>query len=305
MQWRNPGVVGFACCAILLAGCSRSYNGERLFWKAQQLNAPIVKDLKATTPEQFAKATHAFERVIKEAAGTVWAARAQVAVGSLYSMQKQYGKAREAFALVLQNYNQYQDMCLGARFATARTYEAEKRWEEAVKVYTDIADYHRWTTVGLEAPLYIARTYEQRKQSEEARRAYERAVRRYTNLIPDAPTPELAVQVKGFLILAYQRLGDWEHAVQTLEDLVSTPAGTNRPTVLFSLGSIYQSKLLSPKKAQSAYSTLIQEFPDNPFSKVAKAQLEKMGLPVLTAVNASSATPVVPSATPPVTPVAR
>ena len=275
-----------ALLALLVSGgCSASYNGERLFWKAEQLSQPVIKDPKSATPEQLETAIHAFERVIRTVPGTEWAAKSHLAIASFYGLQKNYPKAREVYGLVLQNYSQFPGHCLGARFAIAKTYEVEGNWEEAAKVYQDIADYHPWSPLGLEAPLYLARTYEQRKDQEAATQAYERAVGRYLKLIPAAPSPEMAMQAKSFLTLVYQRLGRWSEAIRLLEELAQLPAGVNRPLVLLTLGSIYQMRLNETKKAEEAYTKLFTEFPDHPFGKVAKAQLERLG------VNVSRLTP--------------
>lgn len=270
--------------SLMLSGCSASYTGERLFWKAQQLSSPVLKDPSHATPEQVAGAIGAFDRVLLKAPGTVWAGRAQLAIGSVYAMQQQYSRAREAYALVLQNYHQHQELCLGARVSTAQTYEAEESWEQAEQLYKDISDYHPWTTLGLEAPLYLAAMHEKRDAPDEATHAYERAVRLYSKLIPDAPTPELATHLKGYLALVYQRLGDWDQAIKVLETLATTTTEANRPLVLLTLGSIYQSKLHDSEQAEAAYTKLIEEFPEHQFGKVAKAQLERL-------VTSPSATP--------------
>lgn len=271
-----------AILALAASGCSADYKGERLFWKAEQLNAPIVKQPKEATPAQYAKAIDAFQQVVQIAPDTLWAPRAHMAIGKLYVLQIQYEKAREVYALVLQNYNQYKDLCLAARMARAKTYEAEQNWDEAIKVYRDIMDYHAWSQSGMEAPLYIARLYEQRKMTDEATAAYERAVKAYTKLIIGAPSPDLAIHVKGYLVIAYQRLTRWEDAVKTLEDLLSitTAQGMNRPLALMTLGAIYQTKLRDVDKAQSAYAALASEFPEHPLGKAAKAQLTRLGASV-------------------------
>lgn len=264
-------------CALLSStGCSAAYTGERLFVKATELNAPIVKDPKTATPEQMAKAIQAFEVVTQKARGTIWAARAHTAIGSLYAMQKQYDQARAAYASTLENYNQHRELAFASRLAIAKTYEAQDNWEEAVKVYNDVADFYSWTKTGLEVPLYIGSGYAKRQQPEQAAKAFESAVWRYTNLVPNAPNPEMATTLKGYLALAYQQLGQWDKATAALEELESLSSGVNRPLILLSLGSIYQVKLDDLPKAQAAYTKLITEFPDHPLGKIAKARLEQL-----------------------------
>ena len=254
----------------MLTGCSAAYNGERLFSKAAAFNTTLQKD---ATPEQYAEAIRNFEQVTQKAAGTAWAARAHVAIGSLYALQKQYANARQAFGLAIQNYNQYRTLCQSARYAIAKTYEAEQQWDEAVKLYEEIADYYPLTQMGLEAPLYIAAGYTKHQETELAAKAYESAAHRYAKLIPDLPTPEAALTVKGYLVLAYQQIGEWDDAVTLLEEMESAPQQVNRPLVLLSLGSIYQAKRGDAAKAQALYTKLAEEFPDHPFGKIAKARL--------------------------------
>jgi tetratricopeptide (TPR) repeat protein len=262
---------------IAASGCSDSYSGERLFWKAQQASAPIAKDASKATPEQFEQSRRAFQQVIDKSPGTMWAARAQVAIGSLRSLQKDYAGAREAYALMFQNYNQYKDLVLNARVATAKTYEEEKNWPEAVRIYREIEEYHPWSQIGLEAPLYVAAGYQKEGDTGEATRQYERAVKLYSKLIVDAPNPNSAAQVKGYLAQAYQRLGRWDEAIATLQELLQAPEGVNRPLTLLMLGSIYQTKLNDPDKAEAVYTKLLEESPDSPLAKLAKVQLESMG----------------------------
>ena len=95
--------------------------------------------------------------------------------------------------------------------------------------------------------------------------------------------------MKGYLVLAYKRLGQWNDATKILEELVNMPAGTNRPLALLTLGAIYQTKLSNPEKAEAAYTKLVQEFPDHPFGKAAKAQLARMGVSVVPAQTPSPA----------------
>jgi tetratricopeptide (TPR) repeat protein len=262
----------------LLCGCSASYNGERLLWKAQRLSDSIAKDSSQATPEQVAEAVKAFTHVIDQAPGTIWAARAQLAIGSLHALQQAFDQARQAFALVVQNYHTYKDLALKARVATANTYEAEHNWEETVQAYYLIADYHPWSQVGLEAPIALGVMAEKQGKSDEATQRYERAVKIYTKRIPDAPTSEAAAAAKGYLAQAYQRLGQWDQAIATLEELLEAPHGVNRPLTLLMLGSIYQTRLHHPGQAGAFYTQLIQEFPDHAFAKVAQVQLQSIGL---------------------------
>jgi tetratricopeptide (TPR) repeat protein len=274
---------------IMAAGCSASYNGERLFWKAQQLSAPIAKDSATATPEQFASAIEAYSRVIARAPGTMWAARAQLAIGSLYAIQKAYPDARQAYDLVRQNSHSYQELVLMARVGIAKTYEDEAQWEEAIRTYHEIAEYHPWSAVGLEVPLSLSLLYQKRSQPEEATEALERAVRTYTKLIPDAPNPDLRARAQGYLAQTHQRLGQWDQAIAIYNEMLAASSGVNRPLTFLLLGSIYETKLHDTAKAGTVYTQLIEEFPDHNLAKIARTQLEHLGLAA--AANSAAAAP--------------
>ncbi|MBI4342939.1 MAG: tetratricopeptide repeat protein [Candidatus Omnitrophica bacterium] len=277
-------------CLFFTAGCSEAYNGERLFWKAQQVAAPVLKNPAQATPEQFAKSHEALRLVIEKAPGTVWAARAQAGIGGLFVLQKELANAREAYRLVIQNYGQFKDLALNSRAAIAKTYELEQDWPEAIKAYNEILEFHPWSTIGLQAPLYVALIHsKQLQQPDQAAKAYERAARLYEKLIPDAPNPGAAAQAKGYLAQAYERLEQWDRAIAVLNDLLVSPEGVNRPLTLLMLGSIYQTRKNDPQKAGEIYTQLITEFPKNPLSQVAVAQMKHLGLPIPEGVEASGA----------------
>lgn len=283
---------------LLLAGCSADYNGERSFWKAHHLQDSIAKDVKLASPEQISKIIAAYTLVPNKAPGTVWAARAQGMVGSLYAVQKQYEKSRNALAILLREYNQYQDLVLTARLTIAKTYESENRWDDAVKMYQEISDYHPWSTIGMEAPLYVASKYEEQHKPELARSAYDKAQRFYTTHIPDAPTAELGIRAKGYLAQTLERLGRWDQAAKTLEEILQEPKNSNRPLVLLALGSIYQTKMGRPEKAVEMYSQLVRDFPKHPYVKFANAQLEHLHA----VVTPNTSPTITPTTTTPTTP---
>ena len=99
----------------------------------------------------------------------------------------------------------------------------------------------------------------------------------YTKLIADAPSAEQGAQVRLYLALAYQQLGQWDQAINVLQELAKRPTEANRPLVLLTLGTIYQTKLGNPQKAQEMYQTLLQEFPEHPLGQMARKQLEQLG----------------------------
>lgn len=266
---------------MLLTSCSASYSGERAFWKANRLSSAIVKNHEAATPEQFTDAIEAHQRVITEAAGTRWAARSQVAIGSLYGIQEQFEKAREAYALALKNYYDQTDLALTARYATAKTLELEGKTDAMLAMYKEIAEFHPYSPIGIRIPFYLGQIHQKLDHQDEAQRAYERAVDTYIRLAASAPSRASEVEAKGYLALTYDRIGQWDEAAKILNALIDEPEGVNRPFILLSLGGLYENRLKKPEKAEKIYTKLVDEFPEHSMTEQAKFQLENLGLTIL------------------------
>lgn len=272
-----PGVLASALALILGAsGCSASYRGERLFWHAQRLSAPIAANPGQAGPEQFARATEAFQEIVRKMPGTTWAAKSLAAIGSLQAMQQRFGEAMESYHAVLRDYGHERDTCLQTRIALAKLYELQNDWDRALAMYKELAVMHPWSRAALETPLYIGQWYEQHQDPARAEAAYRSAVSSYDRLLQDAPTNELTAQAKAYLALAHQELGQWQQSITILEELVKSPSGSTRPLALLTLGSLYQAKARRPEKAEAAYSVLAEEFPEHPFGKVAKLKLQHL-----------------------------
>ncbi len=280
--------------ASFLQGCSASYNGERLFWHAQRRATQALGSNPAgATSEQFGQAIEAFDRVVRRSPGTAWAARAQLAIATLHAQQRDYVSARQTYDVILRNYGQYRDLGVSARLAIAKLYEVEQNWDAAQDAYWQLAEVSPWSPAGLEAPLYVAATFVKEGRAAEATAVFDKAIKHYTGLIQHAPTPEAVLHVKAYLALAYQRLGRWNEAAAVLEELAKATSGVNRPLVLRSLGTIYETKLHDTAKAQATYQALTEEFPNHQFGQAAKTRLEHLGIAILP--QPSAAAPAAPA----------
>jgi hypothetical protein len=246
-----------ACVAalLLLVGCSADYTAERLYWNAQR-----VRDAAAQDPGQikFDAVQSAFESVIARGGGTVWAARAQLAIGQLWQAQGQHALAREAYQLVVYNYSQYAGMSLEARAAIAASFAAEGRWAEASTAYGELATYHPWSVPGLEAPLAVA-AETARRDPAQAEAAYERAAKRYEQMASQAPTLALRAQAQGYLAVVQHRRGRPDESMRVLEELMTKNASpVNRPLLLLTLSAMARAQGPEAARAAAAYERMVR-----------------------------------------------
>jgi tetratricopeptide (TPR) repeat protein len=250
-----------------------------LFWKAEHRHQDVLKELKAGAPMEPARvapAVRSFEQVAQAAPGTSWAGKAFLMAGHLRKGAGLYAEAREAYQTVLREFSRHQPLSLTARIAIADTYAREQQWDSAAEMYYEIADFHPWSTIGIEAPMTVALLHERQGNAARARQAYQRAAGWYVKLMANAPSPESADRLKAYLAVALQRTGEWEKALELLEDLAQADDKANRPFALLSMGLIYQGRQNNPAKAQEAFTALIADFPDHAYAEVAKEQLRRM-----------------------------
>ena len=197
----NPSLFG-VLIVLAVAGCSPEYSGERLYWYAELAARPVSKDPVKASPEQAADAIKGFEGVIQRAGGTVSAARAQFAVGSLHMMRQEYPQAREAFRLVTRNYGHYRQFAYAARIMLVKIYEAEHDRPGVIAAYKEIISEHPWTAIGIQAPLLLAETAKRQGDNQEAEAALQEAVTHYESLAAKAPSKEAGLRIRGQLAAA-------------------------------------------------------------------------------------------------------
>ncbi len=269
------GMVVLALGLAICSGCGPELTGKRLYMEAKEQLASIQDPAKASK-ELIAKPIQGFERVVQRAPGTVWAARADVTLGSLYASRGEYDRAQEAFARLTKDCGTYLDLCGTARLGIAKIYEAQNRWDQAIAMYDELAKQHPWAGPGLAAPLYVAGLYHDHGDEQAAKAAYERAAQFYVERVPQAPTAALKAQAQEYLISIYQRLHQWDKAIAALQELLQEPDGVDKPRVLMEIAAIYERDLKDASKAQDVYSEIVAKYPEDAMAEGARQRLEEL-----------------------------
>lgn len=263
---------------FVLAGYSKEYRAERLYWYAERAALTVSKDPAGATQRQAADAVRAFQQVVDKTPGAFAAAKAQFAIGSIYAARKQYPQAREAYERVIRNYGgAFESFAYAARVALVRIYRAESNRAAVAGLYKEIMQYHPWTPIGLDAPMLLARDLEEQgaaNMSREVAGAWQFAAEYYTSLADKSPVEASVLAIKGRLAMVYERLEQWENLEKTLQDLAASRERiVNHPKVLLALASVYESKLNEPAKAAELYGELAKNYSGSPSGKAAASHL--------------------------------
>lgn len=267
-----------ALIAFAASGCSPEYSAERMYWHAQRAAEPVSKDPLNATPQQASRAIEGFQAVVDRAGGTSSAARAQFAIGSLHMMRQEYALARDAYKLAIRNYGQYRQFAYAARIALIKAYQALNDRSGALAAYKEIISEHPWTAIGIEAPLLLAESARRQGAAQEAEANLRAAAAHYQRLAGHAPSKEADLRIRGQLLSTYQRLGEWDKAVEILEDLSREKDGVNRPMVLLTMAALYETQLHRQGQARAIYQQLVKDYADQPAGQEAARRLEGLSL---------------------------
>jgi len=274
---RLSGFILILFLSFSIAGCSREYQSERYLYRAAKLAKNIVLAPESAPPEAFNNALRAYELVFEKYPDTLSAKNARIAVGALYMARKENAKARETFKKAMDMYPDDKNILIQARFASARSYENEGLWDNALREYRGIMRDYPDTEMGMSLPMYIAKHYEKEKDSEGAANAYIEAVAYYTDVSEKNRNTVLGYKARYFITLCYLRQENWEGAVGSFERLVMDyPGARTIPASMRMISDISVNKLNDPARAIEIFQKFLAAYPNHPVRVFIQKGLEAL-----------------------------
>jgi len=253
-------------------------NGELLFRNAKALSTNVVNDPKIASPDDLNKSILLYQKVVDQAAGSEWAAKALLTIASLNVLQGKNDQAKLNFNKIINRYHQYEGVTGTALLGLAKLYTEEGDRSKVIEIYERLGANHTWTHTGLGAPLYIAKLYFDNNELEAYHDALIRAAEFYKQNYSSAPTVELRIQAIDYLAGSYEKLEDWEQLLNTLDILMNEKSGVDKPRVMMQIGSLYQYKLDETEKARETYQRLMLDFPLSNLYEEAKARIGEISM---------------------------
>lgn len=278
-------VVSVAIAASLVfsqIGCSSSSednavnSGELLFKNAKALSAKVADDPVNASPDDLNESTQHYQKVVDQAAGSVWAARALLHVASLQMLQGRNEQAKDTFNDIISNYSIHEGLKGSALLGLAKLYGEEENWNEAITVYDRLGREHTWTNYGIVAPLFISKIYLDNNDQTKYQDSLSNAAVFYRDHYKSAPTVEKRIQALNFMTIVYEKLEDWEKMIDALNILDNEFEGVDVERVLMQRGLIYQEKLNDTENARESYERLMRQFPLSTYYEMARARISGM-----------------------------
>jgi len=206
------------CFIACLAGCSRQYSAEKLYWQAEQTARKVQAEKKGTelSSEEIEVIINSYRKVVEKCPLTAPALRAQLIITQAYLSQEEFEKAQQELIKITQD---YRNVAPQARFMVGNIYEQQGDWDKAVIEYEKVMDLYSATTPGLQTPIYIAKHYQEENQLSKAGDAYVEAVRRYKQNINDYSGTSLEPAIRNYLGMTYYHQGKWTDAVDVWQGI--------------------------------------------------------------------------------------
>ncbi|MFH1778032.1 MAG: tetratricopeptide repeat protein [Candidatus Omnitrophota bacterium] len=264
----------------ILTGCSDDqYSAEKMLYYAAKASKKIYMSADAAAPFEYRAAVSAYERIVERFTNTAFEKTAQFKIGELYLLKKEYDTARRELGKLISRYPDDRDVIVKTKFAIAKTYEIEGRWDQALKEFEKIEQNYTDSIQAIQIPIYIAQYYQKQEEMKKAALAYQQAIEKYENIArdnQDTPKAYLANDLIAACLINQQR---WEETVVQLKKIIeSYPkiAGVLRSAAV--LEQIYIQKLKQPQAVLDFYEKFISEHKDEDYelSKILRKRIEKI-----------------------------
>jgi tetratricopeptide (TPR) repeat protein len=203
----------------------------------------------------------AFNRILDSSPDSSSKAEAQMKIGMIYFLKKDYSKAKGELSRVKKLYPREGDLIATCQFLIAQIYENTGEWDRALNEYDWLKINYPLTPEGLEAPLRIA-DYYQRENKGLAKEYFEKGAEHYDGLISkykDKPFVSSIELQKSKLYLLQQ---DWKNSVSSLQRIAGKYPGTNAGlNALLLLWRVYSMDLKDRVKSNEILNQIRADYP--------------------------------------------
>ena len=218
-----------------------------------------------------------YRRFLKQYRNHSLAEKVTLQIGIIHLLQtKNYTQARQWLQRALDRYAGADPPArqAGIKLLIGKTYQNQKQWEPAVKIYREIEQAYPTTSAALEVPLLVWLHYDSEGETEKAQAAFKQALAHYNQLAKASPQTKLAQRAKRYRNFLYGKKGDWKQVLANMdEDIASEKRAELKANWLFEKAVITEKQLQDKTKAIDFYQDFLTRFPNHRLAGVAKTRL--------------------------------
>jgi len=264
---------------VLLSALSfkDNYCAERELWGINRNLIFIASRPESTTDYTINQLAHHYQDFTKKYKGSVYAESAQLMMGNLYSLRKNYSQARLEFQKAI---GSDQELSAQAEFAIAKTYELEGLWYRALLEYKNIIQNYPKTSSGFSTPIYLTThrvlSGDQKTYTD---KAYADALVFYQKMAVNNPKSIIDYNSLRMIAICQLNLKDWSGTVTTMREiLLDYPVDKAIQEAVGAINLLCVTKLHDYDMAINIYQQFIQKYPDHSVNPILKKMIKDLQL---------------------------
>ena len=176
----------FIYALLTLLSFRGDYCVERKLWEINHQSLNISSHQESMTEYAISQSAQRYQLFANTYKGTIYAKRAQLMIGDLYALRKNYTKARQEYQKAV---GPDKELSAQAEFDIAKTYELEGYCDKALVIDKNIIQEYPITVVGFSVPMYLTgHLVGSGDQKSYTDQAFADALAFYQNISPDRPS---------------------------------------------------------------------------------------------------------------------
>src|SRR5271154_5104716 len=147
------GFLSFIFVLLSLLSQGDGYHAERSLWRLDHQLEFIASHVESTPDFTMDRLADRYRQYIKKYAKTIYSKQAEMTLGDLFALRKNYPQARLEYQKAI-----CPDKALSAQaeFTIAKSYEIEGHGDKALVIYKDVVQKYPLTSTGFLTPMYLA-----------------------------------------------------------------------------------------------------------------------------------------------------
>jgi TolA-binding protein len=260
---------------LSLISLGDGYHAERSLWKIDLKLNYIAAHNESTPDFTIDQLAHTYRDFINKYSKTIYAKQAELMLGNLYALRKNYSQARLEYQKAV---CPDKDLSAQAEVTIAKTYELENNNAEALKIYKNVIQNYPLTSSGFFLPIYLTNhLLPSEDQMEYVNAAYYNALVFYRKIAAEHPKSKLEFNALRMVAVCQLNQKDYEGTVKTMGQIIlKYPVGKALQEGVNGINVLCVTKLHNYDMAINIYSQFIQKYPGHSADPLLKKMIKDL-----------------------------
>ncbi len=266
----------FIYALLSLISLRDGYRAEREFWGINRKLSYIASHQESTPDYTVNQLANRYRAFINRYNRTIYAKRAQMMIGDLYALRKNYTQARMEYQKAV---CPDKELSAQAEFTIAKTYELEGNRDKALAIYKFIIKNYPLTNSGFFVPMYLTSHLVASEDRAYTDAAYADALAFYQRIAAKYPKSQLEYSALRMVALCQLNQKDWSGAVKTMGQIIlKYPISGAMQEAVNTINILCVTQLHDYDIGINIYKQFIQKYPDHLADPILKKMIKALQL---------------------------